>query len=301
MKDRNFEQLYQYIEENYTYELEKLRKELIRCIIITIIVLLPIVLLMCGIVCAITQIWELGVFVFIAWAMYAESIWVKYNKRYQIKYKENVIKNFVKIINKELNYENINNNKLEKDYREAKFRNNQYNKFESNDYIYGCIDGAVIEISDVVLKGKSKSDHSETITYASTFSCSQISKNIPQEIKILNEDNQIKMEKNKVELDSEEFERSFNVFSDSRILVMQILTHDIMEDIVQFYNNCGIDFEIVIKGKKIYIGYNVGDIFEGKIKKKSTNKESLWNCYNTLNFAVNLTLKINKILEEKDV
>ena len=65
MKDRNFEQLYQYIEENYTYELEKLRKELIRCIIITIIVLLPIVLLMCGIVCAITQIRELGVFVFI--------------------------------------------------------------------------------------------------------------------------------------------------------------------------------------------------------------------------------------------
>lgn len=46
---------------------------------------------------------------------------------------------------------------------------------------------------------------------------------------------------------------------------MQILTHDIMEDMVQFYNNCGINFEIVIRENRIYIRYNIGDIFEGKV------------------------------------
>lgn len=299
MKDRKFEQIYQYIKENYTEELERVRKKLVRYIIITLL-LLPVASIMCGIVWAVTEIEALGFLVLGLFGMYAGSIWVKNNKRYQTKYKEDVIKNFIKTINNELSYENINNNKLEQYYKDAKFSNDKYDKFESNDYVRGCINGVIIEMSDVILKIISHGN-SETVVYTSTFSCSKISKNIPREIRIRNEDNPRQMEKNKVELDSEEFEKYFDVFSDSRILVMQILTHDIMEDMVQFYNNCEINFEIVIRENRIYIRYNVGDIFEGKVFKKSTNKEALWNCYNTLNFAINLTLKINKILEKKDV
>ncbi len=138
MKDRKFEQIYQYIKENYTEELERLRKKLVRYIIITLL-LLPVASIMCGIVWAVTEIEALGFLVLGLFGMYAGSIWVKNNKRYQTKYKEDVIKNFIKTINNELSYENINNNKLEQYYKDAKFSNDKYDKFESNDYVRGCI------------------------------------------------------------------------------------------------------------------------------------------------------------------
>lgn len=298
-KSARFESIYEYVKNNYTYELELLRKELVKYLIIAGI-LLVISLIISVIIGYKTESEELGIYVLMPALTYTMYVYTKYNKKYQSKYKKYVIENFIRTMNHALTYENINNNKLDRLYRYAQFQNVSYDSFESEDYISGYIDGTLIEMSDVILKKKTKSEGKNT-EYTCIFSHSQISKKVPQEIRLRNNKNPSKMENNRVELDNEEFEKYFDVFSDSRILVMEILTHDIMEEIIQFYNNSEINFEIVIKENRIYIRYEVGDIFEGKIFNKSTNKEALWICYNTLNFAINLTLKINKILEEKEV
>ena len=298
-KSARFESIYEYAKNNYTYELELLRKELVKHLIIAGI-LLVISLIISGIIGYKTESTELGVYALIPALTYTMYVYIKYNTKYQSKYKKYVIENFIRTMNYALTYENINNNKLDRFYRDAQFQNVSYDKFESEDYISGYIGGTLIEISDVILKKKTKSERGETV-YSCIFSHSQISKKVLQEIRLRNKKNPSKMENNRVELDNEEFEKYFDVFSDSRILAMEILTHDIMEEMIQFYNNSEINFEIVIKGNRIYIRYEVGDIFEGTIFKKSTNKEALWICYNTINFAINLTLKINKILEEKEV
>ncbi len=298
-----FETIYQYIENNYTYELELLRKALLKHIIIATLMML-ISLVLGAIIWEKTKIEDLGIYVTILAAIYTAYTYTKYNKKYQNKYKKYVIENFIITMNNTLNYENIKNERLNRFYRDAQFENVSYDYFESGDYISGVIKGTPIEISDVILKRKIKSRSnvkSQETVYTCIFSYSQISKKIPQVIKIRNNSNPSKRESNRIKLDDEQFERFFDVFTDNRILAMEILTHDIMEEMVQFYNNSEIDFEIVMKDNRIYIRYEVGDIFEGKILKKSTNKKALWICYNTLNFAINLTTKINKILEEKEV
>ena len=138
-------------------------------------------------------------------------------------------------MNNSLTYKNIRNTNLEKSYIDAQFQNVSYDKFESEDYITGYINGVSIEMSDVLLKKFTRSENEETV-YTCIFSYSNISKNVHQEIRLRNNKNPSKIEKNKVELDSE-------------------------------------DFEIVIKENKIYIRYEVGDIFERKIFTKSTNKQ----------------------------
>lgn len=294
-----FEEIYEYVRINYTYELEVLRKELVKRLIIAGIMLV-ISLSIGSIIWYKTEIEELGIYAIIPALTYTAYIYTKYNKRYQNKYKEYVIQNFIRTMNCKLTYENINNNKLDAFYRDAQFQNVSYDEIESEDYVSGYVENTLIELSDVILRKKTKSEKGDVV-YTCVFSHSHISKNIPQEVRIRNNKNPSKIENNRIELDSEQFEKCFDVFSDSRILAMEILTHDIMEEMIQFYNNSEINFEIVIKEDNIYIRYEVGDIFEGGIFKKSTNKNALWVCYNTLNFAINLTLKINKILEEKEV
>lgn len=83
MKDRKFEQIYQYIKENYTEELERLRKVLIKNITI-LVILISIASVMCGIIWERTGIKELGLVILGGLFMYSITTWVKYNKAYQI-------------------------------------------------------------------------------------------------------------------------------------------------------------------------------------------------------------------------
>lgn len=294
----DFEEIYKKIYISYTDELEKLRKKLIKYIIISTAVCLILSSIIIKFYYNSESIESILESILVLDLTVIGSLYLFLNSKYQKKYKEYVIYNFIKTINYGLTYKNIKNSNLANVFRYAQFKNMIYDKFESDDYITGNVNGICLEMSDAILKKKTSEDRTETI-YKCIFSYSKINKKIPSEIKLIKNQKASKRENNKVELDYEYFEKYFDVFSESKILVMEILTHEIMEDLIYFYNNCEIDFEIIIKEDRIYIRYEIGDIFEGKILRKSTNKQTLWLCYNTLNFAINLSIKINKILEEK--
>ena len=307
LKDRmseEFKNLYKYIIENYAQELEKLRKKLILIITITVIFSIVAITIFgyiqeCFITSESDNFFINGGFIFIPVFLYLYYQYDKHHQKYQERYKEVVVKNFIETLYNNLNYQNEVNNELERYYGDAQFDGRRYLKFISNDYISGRVNGTWIEMSDVILQTETRrSEHMITI-HNCVFSCSKINKNILGEIRIKNNKNINILKNNKIELDNPEFEKCFDVFGDSRILAMEILTHDIMEEMIEFYNNIGLDFEIVIKENRIYVKYDVGDIFEGEILRKSTNMETLWIFYNIIQFAINLTQKMNRILEEK--
>ena len=86
-------------------------------------------------------------------------------------------------------------------------------------------------------------------------------------------------------MDSKEFEKYFDVYSNSDIITMEILTHYIMGELVQFYDKYKIKFEIVIKNYNIYIRFNTGAVFELNILKKSNDINTLWVYYNILKYS----------------
>ena len=179
----------------------------------------------------------------------------------------------------------------------------QFNMIEATNLIFGKINNIHIRLCKIRLLQKD-SDGSVTFGDEILFSYTQLEFNVVNSIRI--KPNNIKNINNKkrVDMDSEEFEKYFDVYSDSKILPMKILTHDVMEELYNFFNyfNLNIDFEIKIKKDGIYIKFYFGDtIFNISPEKDLIESDILWIYYIILEFTTNITIKINKLLKGTEV
>jgi len=105
----------------------------------------------------------------------------------------------------------------------------------------------------------------------------------------------------KVRMDSSEFEKYFNVESDNKIAAMQILTSDVMMDIIDIWNKTNVKFEIIIKEDKIYLRFFTGMLFSTKIFGSSLVKSRLKKYYDILQFVFNISTKIYNAVDETEV
>ena len=105
-----------------------------------------------------------------------------------------------------------------------------------------------------------------------------------------------------MEMDSSEFEKQFNVFASDRIKCMQILTADIMEQIIEFKEKTNQKFDIYINDDKIYLRFHKNDLFEPMYKTNEIlDKNSLQSYYDILKFTYELTNKIIKVINEVEI
>ena len=103
-------------------------------------------------------------------------------------------------------------------------------------------------------------------------------------------------------MDSSEFEKYFNVYASDKIIGMQILTADIMEDILEFKNLTKQHFDIFINNNNIYLRFHCGSMFEIRtLKSGPIDEQNLKKYYDILNFADNLSRKIIKIINETEL
>ena len=129
--------------------------------------------------------------------------------------------------------------------------------------------------------------------FKGTYIIIDIASQIPIFVRISK--NKYVQSKNKVELDSNEFEKYFDVNSEDRILATRILTADVLQMLVDFYKKYNIKFEIVFKENKIYINLHTAEAF--KIPKyKRIDKQQIYLYYAILEFTTNLSKEINKVL-----
>ena len=102
-------------------------------------------------------------------------------------------------------------------------------------------------------------------------------------------------------MDSQEFEKMFDVYTTNKLITMQILTSDIMEMLIEFRNILGRAFEIVIQQGHIYVRFDTGDIFEPKVFKSSVDKKRLMMCYLVLVITKELSQRIDETIKNADI
>ena len=227
--------------------------------------------------------------------------YIKYKKSYVEIYKNNIIKKFVEHITPNLYYHPQGGENLFNYYLDAKFEDEKFNNFVADDYIKGFDENNIsVEMCNISLENVNSKGKFLNMIYEGIFSVTKLNYFLPNEIRIKKNSLILKNNNNKVEMDSAEFEKYFDVYSDSDILAMEILTHDIMEDLVYFYNKYKIDFEIVIKGNSIYIRFNTGVMFEPNILSQEFTS-TLWVYYSILKFVIDITIKINKLLRDVQI
>ena len=77
---------------------------------------------------------------------------------------------------------------------------------------------------------------------------------------------------NKVEINNNEFEQYFDIYSSNQALAAKLLTDNLIEILVSFHNQYGLEYEIVLKNDFIYTRFFTGAMFEHRVFGNSMNK-----------------------------
>ena len=105
----------------------------------------------------------------------------------------------------------------------------------------------------------------------------------------------------RVDLDSQEFEKYFDVYCTDKIIAMQLLTADIMQLLVNFQEEMDMEYELTIKNNFIYIRFMSGEMFEtASITRFSLDKNMLYKYYKMLDFSFTLANKLINLIKETE-
>ena len=311
---KKFNDIYDRLYQSYIFELEQSRKKvrlrtIIANILLSIFLLAYIVAEFRGGLFSAEVDSAISIAGFISLPIYLIVLVknYKYKQNYEKIYKNNVLKEFIKIINEKIIYKPediLNAYSLQKEYVEATFDNKDFNRFSADDYLEGYLDETTfIKMVDIDVKkvtGSGKNRNVEEI-FVGLFATTICDKNIKSYVRITRDKKDFWGGQDRIQMDSQEFEEIFNVYAEDRILATRLLTADIMQILIEFYNKYKLIFEIVIKKDKIYLRFNTGPVFEPKIFGSSMDKELLYVYYCILEFILQLTKQVNKTVNEIDV
>lgn len=297
MKD--FNEIYENVVKENKDELENLRRKcfhrLVQCIIITI------VCFFLGIFLNIQILSNLSLILGISLAI---IIYMEPAPKYRKIYKEKVVKQLIKAYDENLEF-SYENGIPETTYVEGAFE--RFDCYHSEDLIIGNVDGHDMMLAEVHTQDESTDDEGNTsysTIFHGLFGFSNLNKSYNGMIRVHADKGFLsKMfgDKKRIEMDSSEFEKYFDVFADDKIQAMQILTSDIMDIMLLFLEESKIKFELTIRNNKLYIRFKTGGMFEGNIMKSSVDYDTLKNIYNIINFTFDLTRLFAKVIDETEI
>ena len=306
---KSFDEIYNQIYNSFHTDLEIIRKKqkniLITAILIVIILFPSIILLLLGynsqipLLNMLVVILMISAIILIILSMFNKN---KFNKIY----KENVISKLVEGYDSNLKYDQ----KLRitsGTYKQAEFES--YNNYHSDDLIYGNLDGKIkIQIGDVRTEMEttdSEGNSSTVVLFRGLFSQANLNQNIGTVIKIRSDKGKLEKllsKKSLMQMDSQVFEKEFDVFAQDKIIAMRILTSDILDYMITFKNENNVNFELTLKDQELYIRIHCQNMFEStSIFKDSIDKTALEKYYNYLNFICELNRKFYYTIEEKNI
>ena len=224
-------------------------------------------------------------------------------KNYSLDFKAKVIQSFIKAYSQNLEY-NPYCGITPIIYDDGEFEE-KYDIYHSEDYIQGMVvEKYKIEMSEV----HTEREHSDgdnkwySTIFHGLFAQVELNKFLEQTIK-LRKNSYYKFfdKKERIEMDSGEFENLYDTYSKDKIIAMQLLTSDTMQLLIDFYNKYEIVPEITLKSNFLYIRLDIGNIFEANIIKKALDYNTLKRYYDTINFTLKIIEKILKKIDETEI
>lgn len=230
----------------------------------------------------------------------------KNRNKYNYEFKKIIIEKLLHNFYNKINY--TPNLKMPKEfYCEAKYRE-YFNRYYSDDYMSGFLDVKypfkMAEVKTVEETTRTDSDgntHTDRTTkFHGLFAKIEINKSINSNLFI--GANTLISSKQRLEMDSRDFEKYFDVSASNSIIGMQLLTHDIMEMLISFKKLTGIKYDITIYNHVMYLRFHTGNMFELKsIKKGAFDKEMLKKYYDVLDFTYTLSKTIIDLIEKTEI
>ena len=302
---KNFNEVYEEIYKQNHDELEKTRKDRAKKTAILIVIAL---IGMSSIAFFFMNTMRTMMFLpwFMAITIMLMVIISAVNKGKYIKiFKQKVIEPFVKNIDENLNY-NASNGIPSVLYRQGEFEG--FDRYASEDLIEGLLDGKYqVRMAEVHTQDETRDSegrtHTHTLFYG-IFGNVECAKNINTNLKIRSDKGilgNIFKGKTRIEMDSSEFEKYFDINAENKITAMQILTSDVMQMMIEFREQSKTKYELTIKQNQIYIRFHTGEVFEPKMFTHSLDYEMLKRYYDIIDFIFKVSREINKVIENTEI
>ena len=241
---------------------------------------------------------------------------IKFDENYKAYYKRNCIKHFIKFVNPNFVYEPQNSNKEESMkllYDASKCDDIKGTDYLLDDYIECNLDdetvlklidmhviAAYVHEEEVIngIKHVHNYKPSKPIElFEGIFGVLENKHYIKNHLRIHNSDKEYNQSKLKISMDSAEFEEYFNVLCSDKILAARIVTAEIMEMLVEFYKKYYLEFEIILYEDKIYMRFFTGKMFEPEMFGDVLTKETLATYYTLLQFIIEISKEIDKVMK----
>ena len=234
------------------------------------------------------------------------AMFFRNRKQFKIIYKKEIIEKLLSNFYSKVNY--LPGNKMPNEiYNQAQY-NEYYNVYYSDDYMEGLINNRyffkMAEVHTIDEETSTDSNGNTTTTrttkFHGLFAKIQLNKSINTRLCIM--ENHRISKKNKLEMDSEEFEKFFDVSSDNKIVGMQLLTHDVMELLVSFKKIAKIKYDVVIINDFVYLRFHTGTMFEfSNFKNNIFDEKSLKKYYDILDFTYSLSNILTDLIDKTEV
>lgn len=305
---KNFNDIYINVLKNSKDKLEKIRKDnlsITKRIVLGYSVIFIIIIIATWYVHKLDEWFAYLMMIFVC-SVITFTIWIE--KKIEIQkmiyyyaYKENVIKVFVKAYDENLEY------CTEKIIPEDIYRMGFYDScstYSSEDIIEGNIDNHEFIMGEVHTKRKRDNVEEMGTIFHGMFGNVKINNKYNGRIQIRSNEmtlGKLLKDDERIEMDSAEFEKYFDVYADDSIQTMQVLTSDIMEMMIDFIKESDIKFEITITQNNFYIRFKTGSIFEANKLKSSVDFDTLKEVFDIINFTFNITRALVKVTEETEI
>lgn len=295
-----FNEIYQDVYKKSGMELkEKKKKDTIKRFLFIICMILMIIL------CVKTKNYLLIIITGIA--VVIGPIFMIFNfMDYKKIYKEKVIKEFVNAYSDKLNYY-PKGGVSQAVYNRAKF-DGHYDRYRTEDLIEGTIlDKYKISMSEVRTQREEQATDSNGDTYTTYTTLffglfASIELNNVHGVEFMIRANTFLSDKsdslNKLNMDSGEFEKIYDVVTLDKISTLRILTADVMQMLIDFKQKNKVTPEIVLNSRGLFIRFELGNVFEPNLIKTDIEYDNLKKTYDLINFTLDLTKKFSENILE---
>ena len=248
-----------------------------------------------------------GVYIICVLKTFAEK--ERYKKNYTSLYKNKVVRDFIKTMNSNLNYSPECNQRLimGNKYKAAGFDSKDFNIVKSDDYITGNLGyNSFLEMAELKLisdRGKEDEISVRTLVFNGVFAYIKMDKDLKRFIQITRNKriHMLNQTYRLIEMDSQVFENYFDVYGDDKILTMRIITPELMDELVGFYEKYKIDFDICMQGNYIFMRFFSGQMFEPTVFKNSMEKDYLFMYYCIFKLILDVVEKIYTAVDDIDL
>ena len=228
---------------------------------------------------------------------------------YKRLYKKYVIEELVKGYNNRFYYDS-ETGITRAEYNMAHFEE-KYDEYRAEDRIFGTLEtGDNFQLSEVTtMKVIEKKDSSGTIqktkkqAFRGLYGIIRLKNNPLINVHIASDNFWKRYVKNRIEMDSSEFEKYYDCLTRDKIDTMRIFTSDLIEKYIEIVRDNKYGFELKIVDDMIFLRYKTNQVFEPPMFKTGLEREFLKKNYKVIYYPleiINATIKnMNEIMEDR--